>query len=41
MLLFVTKRYERRITESQDGRNFGCTRAICNLHSCYNFTLVT
>ena len=24
MLLFVTKRYEKRITESQDGRNFGC-----------------
>ena len=27
-------------TESQDGRNFGSSRAICNLHSCYNFALV-
>ena len=36
MLLFVNKRYEKRITESQDGRNFGCT-VICTrvttLHS--------
>ena len=27
-------------TESQDGRNFGSSRAIRNLHSCYNFALV-
>ena len=27
-------------TESQDGRNFGSSRAIRNLHSCYSFALV-
>ena len=37
MLLLVNNLHEKRITESQDGRNFGSERAICNWHSCCNF----
>ena len=34
MLLHVNNLHEKRIKESQNGRNFAA-RAICNLHSCY------
>ena len=41
MLLLVNNLHEKHITESQNGRNFNKqARAICNLHSCYNFALV-
>ena len=40
MLLLINNLHEKRITDSQDRRHFGSTRAICNLHSRYNFTLV-
>ena len=34
MLLHVNNLHEKRIKESQNGRNFAAG-AICNLHSCY------
>ena len=34
MLLHVNNLHEKRIKESQNGRNFAA-RAICHLHSCY------
>ena len=40
-MLLVNNLHEKRITESQNGRDFGSARAICNctsvttLHSCY------
>ena len=34
MLLHVNNLHEKRIKESQNGRNFAA-RAICNLHTCY------
>ena len=40
MLLLANHLCEKGITESQDGRNFGGTCAICNLHSYCNFALV-
>ena len=40
MLLLANHLREKGITESQDGRNFGGTCAICNLHSYCNFALV-
>ena len=30
----------KSITESQDGRNFDSVCAICDLHSCFNFSLL-
>ena len=36
MLLQVINLHEKRITVSQDGRNFGSARAICYLHSFYD-----
>ena len=38
--LLVNNVHEKNIAESQDRRNFESVRAICNLHSCYNFALV-
>ena len=42
MLLSVSKLHEKRITESQDGRNFGGTRALIEsfttLQLCYRVT---
>ena len=35
MLLLVNNLHEKRIVESQYGRNFGTARAICDLYSCY------
>ena len=40
MLLLVNNLHEKHIAESQGGQNFGSTRAICNLHSYYNFAFV-
>ena len=40
LLLLVNNLYEKRISETQNGRNFGSARAIRNLHSCYNVALV-
>ena len=34
LLLLVNNLYEKRISETQNGRNFGSARAIRNLHSC-------
>ena len=47
MLLLIIDLLEKKITESQDRRNFDgarplfiiCTR-VTTLHSCYNFVLV-
>ena len=41
MMLLVNNLHQKRITESQDGRNFGSARAICNLHSLQLCTRVT
>ena len=35
MLLLVNNLHEKRIVESQYGRNFDTARAICDLYSCY------
>ena len=40
MLLLINNLIEKPITQSQDGRNFGSARAICNLHLCYLFAIV-
>ena len=40
MLLQVINFDEKRITVSQEGRNFGDARAIYHLHSFYNLALV-
>ena len=39
LLLLVNNLYEKRISETQNGRNLAA-RAIRNLHSCYNVALV-
>ena len=40
MLLLINNLIAKPITQSQDGRNFGSARAICNLHLCYLFAIV-
>ena len=40
LVSLVDDLHEKRTTESQDVRNFGSARAICNFHSCYNFALM-
>ena len=40
ILSLVNDLHEKSMTESRDIRNFDSARAICNLHSYYNFALV-
>ena len=40
MLLLVNNVHEKNITESGQTKFWKRLRAICNLHSCYNFALL-